>query len=367
MHIRAIALASAIGLALGLPAHAQTMLRFSGSTAPAVRLDTAQAVDLLTAGQIRAACVLRAGTTACEGMSDVGGQTVPTVALAVQGLTADAQGRFQVATGQDFTVTTVTNGVADVCAATATPAAGATGWTTLVAPAASGAATVRFANAGEAVLGLRCYNAGGAAPTATQLRFIVNATAGGGCSLPPSPHIRPQGLEGFVRTWNEVFERPFPNAPGYLIPLGSFTINRTMNGPLSASHYLAISFTAQANLAVSLSLAPSQPIAAVGYTQYRPGAAFMTISPCAGDFRPPAPESPDLLLRNCRAVFNGENVFAFGHAPAPNASWCQLTPGQTYYLNVVFAPPGQTNGFVDSCEFTETRCEINAQPRGIPL
>jgi hypothetical protein len=289
----------------------------------------------------------------------------PSVALTTQGLTADSQGRLQVQTGQQITVTRRITGVAEVCAATATSTAGVSGWGTLLAPSSGTATeTVTFANAGEATLGLRCYNSYNGMATATQLRFIVGGTSGGGgCSLPSSPEIRPRGLTEYLLPWSQVFERQYPDAPGYLIPLGSFTPQRSMDGPASASMYLAIPFVAQARVASRISLAPSQPIAAVGYTQYRRGAAFITVSPCAGDFRAPAPESPDMWLRACRAVFNGENVINFGNIPNAPASYCQLQPGQTYYLNVVFAQPGAVNGFSDTCEGTLTRCEINAQPR----
>ncbi len=162
-------------------------------------------------------------------------------------------------------------------------------------------------------------------------------------------------------TWEQVFERVYPDAPGYLIPLGSFTPSRSMDGPASASMYLAIEFTAKASVSSTLRLYPAQPIAAVGYTQYRRGAAFVTVSPCAGDFRAPDPASSDPFVKNCRAVLNG-GTLVFGNLEGAGAHYCQLTPGATYYLNVVMAPPTALDGVTSSCEDGLDRCEINAQP-----
>jgi hypothetical protein len=163
-------------------------------------------------------------------------------------------------------------------------------------------------------------------------------------------------------TWEQVFEQAYPDAPGYLIPLGSFTPSRSMDGPASASMYLAIEFTAKAGVAGSIAFAPSQPIAAVGYTQYRAGTAFVTVSPCAGDFRAPDPASSDPFVKNCRALMV-EGGFFFGNIEGAGAHYCQLTPGATYYLNVVMAPPTALDGVTSSCDNGIPRCEINAQPK----
>ncbi|MCU0674234.1 MAG: hypothetical protein MUE69_15725 [Myxococcota bacterium] len=176
------------------------------------------------------------------------------------------------------------------------------------------------------------------------------------------PDIRPAALTEYRMTWEQVFERAYPDAPGYLVPLGSFTPERSMSGPPSASMYLAIEFTALEGVRSRISFAPSQPIAVVGYTQYRPGTAFVSISPCPGDFRPPDPASDDSFLRNCRALITGETL-NFGNSPDPAPHYCQLEAGRTYYLNVVFAPPGMLDGVTDSCDFDLDRCEVNSQPR----
>lgn len=176
------------------------------------------------------------------------------------------------------------------------------------------------------------------------------------------PDIRPVELTEYRMTWEEVFEREYPNAPGYLVPLGSFTPGRSMSGPLSASMYLSIEFTALEGVRSRISFAPSQPIAAVEYTQYRPGTAFVSVSPCPGDFRPGDPASDDSFLRNCRGLIVGETL-NFGNSPDPAPHYCQLEAGRTYYLNVVFAPPGMLDGVTNSCDFDLDRCEVNSQPR----
>lgn len=355
----------AASILLTLPsvdASAQARISFTGAGITPIPLDGAQPIAIAADGSLQASCALQPGTSACQGITGEGPGLVPTGAISVS-LTPDAQGRYPVTTGQQIQVLRTISAGAEVCLATATSESGVSGWETLVAPNGSSTATVSFANAGEATLGFRCYSAAGASPSTAQLRFAVSGTSGGGCSLPPHPHIRPSGLVEYAMTWNQVFDRNYPNGPGYLTPLGSFTPQRSMNGPLSAKMYLAISFTAQAGVRGNIAFAPSQPIYAIGYTEYRPGTAFVSVSPCAGDFRPHDPSSTDMFLRNCRLTPH-EGGFFFGNSPTPSSSYCQLTPGQTYYLNVVMGPPGGLNGFTNSCNSGLQRCEVNAQPRG---
>ncbi|MCU0676283.1 MAG: hypothetical protein MUE69_26270 [Myxococcota bacterium] len=175
------------------------------------------------------------------------------------------------------------------------------------------------------------------------------------------PDIGPAALMEYRMAWEEVFEREYPTASP-LVPLGSFTPGRSMSGPLSASMYLAIEFTAQEGAFGPVRFYPSQPIAAVGYSQYRSGTAFVTVSPCPGDFRPHDARSDDVLLRNCRGSMVEGPLF-FGNSPDPAPHFCQLEPGRTYFLNVVFAPPGMLDGVTNTCDSEQDRCEINAQVR----
>lgn len=189
--------------------------------------------------------------------------------LSVTGLTQDSQGRFEVNAGQQVAVTRAITNSADVCIASATPASGASGWLNVFAPAASSVANVQFSGSGEVTLGLRCYNQAGAAPTATQLRFVVAAAVGVNpdlCELPPDPLIRPQGFTRYVLTWNDLFRvGPFPNAPGYLNPVGSYTIGRSFPGASAAAMYITVPIVPEPGKTYVFNHATAQAVAAAGY------------------------------------------------------------------------------------------------------
>ena len=350
-----LCLAATIAAALPTPAAAQAWtLSFAGGGQADIPLESGSLLLLQPDGRFTGRCVLSGGQ--CSGVSapPPSGQ-LPTATLA---------GAATATTSAALQLSRTVTGAPELCVASAAPSAGVTGWNGAVGPA-SGTSSVSFTSNGTYALSMRCYNANGASSTAMH---TVNVGGGGttppGCSLPPDPNIRPAGLTEYAMTWNQVFEREYPSAPGYLIPLGSFTPQRSMDGPLSAKMYLSISFVARAGVRGNIAFSGSQPIAAVGYTDYRIGNGFVTISPCAGDFRPPDPLSPDLFVRNCRIVVQAESSLFFGNSPTPSSAYCQLTPGQTYYLNVVMAPPGSLNGFTNSCLNGIPRCEINSQPRG---
>jgi hypothetical protein len=59
---------------------------------------------------------------------------------------------------------------------------------------------------------------------------------------------------------------------------------------------------------------------------------------------------------------SGEPSF-HGNLEGAGAHDCPLTPGATYYLNVVMAPPTALDGVTSSCDSGIPRCEINAQPK----
>lgn len=347
-------LCAALALACSGPVAAQSAtLRFADSSHPDIPLLSSADLVLRSSGNYEGRCALASGATRCQGTTG-GGSTGP---LPGASLTAPSSAT----TGSALNITRSTSNNAELCVASSSPAAGVSGWSGAVGPGA-GTTPVTFSSTGTYSLSMRCYNANGGT-TSNSLSITVTQSGGtpGNCSI-SHPQIRPQGLVEYAMTWNQVFERNYPDAPGYLIPLGSFTPERSMNGPLSAKMYLAISFVAQAGVRGNIAFAGSQPIAAVGYTEYRPGDAFVTVSPCAGDFRPPDLQSSDMFVRNCRRTVEEGTLF-FGNSPTPSASYCQLTPGQTYYLNVVMAPPGSVNGFTNSCRNGIPRCEVNAQPR----
>ncbi|ODU42647.1 MAG: hypothetical protein ABS96_26855 [Lysobacteraceae bacterium SCN 69-123] len=324
-------------------------------------------------GSVQATCLFQTGTTVCQGVSPPVNQQVPAVTLSVTGLTQDSQGRFEVNAGQQVAVTRAITNSADVCIASATPASGASGWLNVFAPAASSVANVQFSGSGEVTLGLRCYNQAGAAPTATQLRFVVAAAVGVNpdlCELPPDPLIRPQGFTRYVLTWNDLFRvGPFPNAPGYLNPVGSYTIGRSFPGASAAAMYITVPIVPEPGKTYVFNHATAQAVAAAGYfgDPSRAGGNFMSISPCAGDVRPIAPGSPDQLLRVCRSALLYEDVFRFTTLASAPASACKVTPGQTYWLTFMMNNPatllngGELNLTQTACDGGRQYCETMIQ------
>lgn len=358
-------LATSVGLLFGATAvQAQSSLTFRGSSLSPIPLDVSQPVTVADDGSVQATCLFQTGTTVCQGVSPPVNQQVPAVTLSVTGLTQDSQGRFEVNAGQQVAVTRAITNSADVCIASATPASGASGWLNVFAPAASSVANVQFSGSGEVTLGLRCYNQAGAAPTATQLRFMVAAAVGANpdlCELPAHPLIRPQGFTRYVMSWNDLFRvGPFPNAPGYLNPVGSFTITRTFPGVSSAAMYITVPIVPEAGKTYVFNHSTAQAVVAAGYfgDPSRAGGNFTSVSPCAGDLRARVPGSSDPLLGVCRSALMYEDVFRFTTSASASSSICKLVPGQTYWLNFMMNNPATlvnaTNGEIN---LTQTACD----------
>lgn len=362
-------LAASIGLLFGATAvQAQSSLTFRGSSLSPIPLDVSQPVTVGDDGSVQASCLFQTGTTVCQGVSPPVSQQVPAVTLSVTGLTQDAQGRYEVNAGQQVAVTRAVTNAADVCIASSAPASGATGWLNLFAPAASSSANVQFSGSGEVTLGLRCYNQAGAAPTPTQLRFIVAAAVGANpdlCELPADPLIRPQGFERYVRSWNDLFRvGPFPSAPGYLQPVGSYTITRSFPGVSSAAMYITVPIVPEAGKTYNFNHSTAQAVEAAGYfgDPTRAGGNFMSVSPCAGDVRAQVGGSPDQLLRVCRSEgLLYENVFRFTTSNSASSSICKLVPGQTYWLNFMMNNPATLVNAAGEINLTQTACDAGRQ------
>jgi hypothetical protein len=363
----ALLASSSLILFMPLTVSAQSSISFRG-TAPAltIPLNPDESVEFSAeTGNLEASCLFQTGTTVCQGVGAIGSGQAPTVVLGVTGLQQDGQGRWLVAAGVPATVTRTITNSADVCiASTVTGPAAATGWDNLFAPAATSTAnSVRFPSAGEYQIGLRCYNGAGAAATPTTLTFLVQAPVGpnpDSCSLPPHANINPTGFTRHVLTWNDLFGTGA--FPGYTTrsPIGSFTIGRTLGGPLSAGMYITVPVTVAANTEYTLRHYPAQwvgtaPPGVSPGTWYpgdpnRAGAAFVSISPCAGDLRPWTSVTSDPILSRCRTDFPvTEGPFAFT-TKANAGALCQLTAGQTYWLTYAMVNPN------DGLTTTENTC-----------
>jgi hypothetical protein len=370
---------SSLILSLPLTVHSQSSISFRGTTPQlTIQLDPAQPVEFSAqTGNLEASCLLQPGTTQCQGVNIGNPGQVPGVTLTVTGLNQDGQGRYLVAAGAPATVQRAITNSAHVCLATTVSGPGsATGWDNLFAPAASSTASVRFPSSGEFQIGLRCYNAAGAAAAPTTLTFMVEAPIGpnpDACTLPSDPGINQTGFARRVLSWNDIFgSGPFPNytTPS---PVGSYTIGRTLNGPLSAGMYITVPFTAQANRVTELRhyTAQYQVNSPPGHSgpwyigdASRAGRIFVSVSPCAGDVRQYNPSSPDQFLSKCRAnpLVEGPLFFSTGSS----ASLCRLQAGETYWITWMMADPaGGLTTSENTCTNNE-RCESIVQVFGEP-
>jgi hypothetical protein len=341
-------------------AQAQSSLTFRGSSLSAIPLDTTQALTIGDDGSVQASCLFQVGTTVCQGVSPPVSQQIPTVVLGVTGLTQDTQGRYELPAGTQFPISRAITNTADVCVASSTVPASTVGWESVFSPAASTSATVRLTAAGEYTLGLRCYNLAGAPSTPTQLRFNVSAPVGpnpDACTLPANPNIQPANFTRYVRTWSQLFQRgPFPDAPGYAVPIGSFSVTNSLPGPASAGMYITAPVVLEQGRSYRFDIIPAQGVFAAGYNgdQNRRGTTFVSISRCAGDLRAPDSGSSDPDLRYCRGMIR-EGSFYFNGAGLANA--CSLTPGETYWINFMMVNPiGTLSNTTNTCE-TLDRCE----------
>lgn len=369
MTLKFSALAASIGLLLGPGAvHAQSSLTFRGSTLSPIPLDVNQPLTVADDGSVQATCLFQVGTTVCQGVSPPQSQQVPTVALNATGLTPDGQGRFQVNAGQSVPVARVITNTADVCIASVTSTTGgASGWSNLFAPAATTSANVQFTGSGDVTLGLRCYNQAGAPATASQIRFIVAAAIGPNpdlCELPQHPLIRPQGFTRHVLSWNDLFRLgPFPAAPGFLMPVGSFTITRTIPAVSSAAMYITVPIVPEAGKTYIFNHGTAQANAQYPGGPFRAGGNFMSISPCAGDLRAHVPGSPDMLLSACRAdapIF--ETSWRFTTSTSSSAPACRLVAGRTYWLNFMMIDPATlVNPATGAIDLTQETCDQGDQ------
>lgn len=120
--------------------------------------------------------------------------------------------------------------------------------------------------------------------------------------------------------------------------------------PFPSNQYLAFAFDTTG--------APNDRMGSITWEQPGENAAplFATISICPGD-----PNPSDL---RCRSPYSGASGIGWTMGATPS-SWCRLTPGETYYLNVFFRRPEQldeTDCTVGTCWWLMTQsCQQNCE------
>jgi hypothetical protein len=327
-------------------------ITFTNTDLPPIPLLDSSSVEFDENGILNAQCVLDGEV--CEGLGGLSSGDVPTVVLSRQGSGPIVEGG----------VLSVTWNVADaaVCVASSSPATGVTGWQGTLS-AQGGTTQVAFSQDGTYTLEMVCYNDAGVSDPPGQLAVVVEEG-----EVPPpvactieDPLIAPAGFTRHQLTWEQMFlGASFPNTPSYLVPVGSWTLRSlavATRGPAIAGRYLTVPFVPSTGRDYRISWLNAQTIMAAGYTNPRAADSVMvSISSCSGDFRRPNTFSTDPDLRFCRSLSN-TGVLSFG---TNTSSFCRLTPGQTYWLNIAFAnPAGGLTTTEHTCSGTEIRCEAN--------
>ncbi len=212
-------------------------------------------------------------------------------------------------------------------------------------PVSSSGTTVNLTTSGTYTFGISCSNTAG---TVTRQVQVVVAGSGGGANC--TGHEPPAGMSqmnSFVNTANTRAAgnqewasgttlntnrwKPDPiNPPNSVSParslLGRFgqVSGDTALVPIPSNQFVAFS--------IDTSGAPSNRAGTVSWEQPGENSAplFATISPCPGD--------PNPTETRCKSAYNGAAGlgWTFGSSPV---TWCPMTAGTTYYLNVFFRNP----------------------------
>ena len=162
-----------------------------------------------------------------------------------------------------------------------------------------------------------------------------------------NPKVQPAGFVGHVKSWQDlmVTTTDYPTVAGSgARPIGSFSLrtstNRASDLPM-AGRYITTRIVIPPALFKVLTWETMQVQPAVGYriSARHADSIFVSISPCAGDMRPPEPFGADPWLKRCR--YQGPAA-SLSYGTGTGASLCKLEPGQTYYLTFAIVDTAQT-------------------------
>lgn len=245
---------------------------------------------------------------------------------------------------------TTSNVTGSTCATSGTYPVGVTGvsgWNATIPSNTSGSATLTLSTVGSYQFTISCVGSGG---TTVQTKTVnVQNQVIGNCTghEPPSgmtrmtsfnntANLRAAGNQEWnigtslsVTSWS-----PDPTSPANsglpsraVIGKFGFQTGDTAVVPISSNQYVAfqIDTTGQASNKFG-SLSSEQP-------GENSAPLFLTISPCPGD---PNPDEA-----RCKSDYGLAGLgWTFGTTPA---TYCPMTAGTTYYLNVFFRQPGNTS------------------------
>ncbi|MEZ5465506.1 MAG: hypothetical protein R3F22_09855 [Lysobacteraceae bacterium] len=245
------------------------------------------------------------------------------------------------------------------------------GWNGDNVSPSGGSFSTTVSNTGESnktyTFTLECFNESGSAGAKTITAIVAPRTQEpppleGECTITKAgiadpvqrALFQPSGYTQVLKTWAQAFNgNDYPNSWGAHYPVGSWTMdNATILGK-----YLSIPFTADTVFRHKLEWIPAVSIAQL--PQYRPRpatGAFVTISPCAGDFRTSTATSGpagDETMRSACRIYDDAGSIYFGQYV--NTSTCPIVAGKVYYLNIAFADPRDS-----VLSPTESTCDAGA-------
>lgn len=178
------------------------------------------------------------------------------------------------------------------------------------------------------------------------------------------PLVQPEGRVGRMAAWNHAFyAAPFYTTTTYLHPIGSVTM---LDAPQAGS-WLSIPFVPVENAQYQIVWDEAQsvlnPDAGIVYNGRPARSAYLTVSPCPGDFRLEDNAASDgFLKRGCRRAGNTDTIRFRTDIVSSTTSNCALRPGTQYFLNIGFFEPGETDPQAHTCR-VGNQCEINVLPQ----
>jgi len=324
----------------------------AGASGTQIPLDPTSTVQIDAAGDLTVTCLLN-GNNVCPGIGTGGGDTgvnPPTATLSSNLTTLEA--------GQPLALTWTSNG-ADVCFSSGP--SNANGWTGVIRNT-SGNASVSNLVEGLYTFQLRCYSAGGSTTASTAQVTVTEATtppAADYCAeyydgTPAMPTGAQFNAHGFTK-----FEKSFPEVFG-VNPGGDYSSHIGVPGvhlnPIQ-TRYLAIPFV------MPSASGPDSQMTLTwidGGAIVPGGALLLTISPCPGDFRPPASGTGD-DYRSYQCRVTGPLSLSGGLTITADLglSGCPAPVGKKMYLNMamynMYSPTTPTS---TTCSSGATYCGV---------
>lgn len=350
-------------LPLGLcgAAIAQQTITFSNTSPPvAVTLAPSSTIGIAANGNLTATCTLATGDSArCDGMPAGFAQPVnPVVQLNASNFSQTPDGNNKYPAGTTLTLTPVVTVVpGEICQRILVNGGTGTGWTgSQLAPFTGTTVTLPAPNS-TYEFKVRCWAASGVGDSLS----VVLSTRETIIDPPPGQCTTDGQLaadashNGYTRMNSP---QRFPEMRTFFnLACGDFPATGSNVCLMldTRSQYISLQFTAPVDLGVYPSGKVIQWQSAQQGAQADEPSTYFTISQCQGDFRIPpagaagniAPTGDPTFAHGCRNIrflsqtgLPSQGIgIAYNLTGVSSASSCGLTPGGTYYFNMILADP----------------------------